>query len=101
MRPIEPTTATIKVPHMGWNDVAPTPHARDHACSNRARPISSTPIISTPDDGADVLAMTDHGGGLVAAVGRDNIVGVQFHPEKEPGLRPGAARRAFLEWQPV
>ena len=50
-------------------------------------------------DEADILATTSHGGSLVAAVGRDNIVGVQFHPEKSQayGL---AFLQQFLEWKP-
>ena len=97
---IEPADETIKVPHMGWNDVSPAPHARDGAAliePGEAYFLHSYHFV--PEEGRDIAAMTDHGGGLVAAVARDNIVGVQFHPEKSQGYGVGLLSR-FLDWQP-
>ncbi len=104
VRRIEVTDPAIKIPHMGWNDVAPSsrsgqPHSPvgDLIEPGEAYFLHSYHFV--PDDGHDIAAMTDHGGGLVAAVARDNVVGVQFHPEKsqEFGL---ALLSRFLEWKP-
>lgn len=90
---ITPQDPTIKVPHMGWNDVVP---------------VAQHPLI-TPGEayflhsfafaGDDVLATTDHGGPIVAAIGRDNLAGVQFHPEKSQRYGLSLLSR-FLEWHP-
>ena len=99
VRLIEPTDASVKVPHMGWNDVALTPHARGHALVDEGEAYFLHSYHFHADEGRDVLAMTDHGGGLVAAVARDNMVGVQFHPEKSQAYGLGLLER-FLEWKP-
>jgi len=96
---IERTDPRIKIPHMGWNDVG---LGRHDPASGLIEPGEAYFLHSyhfAPDDGASVAAMTDHGGGLVAAVAKDNVVGVQFHPEKSQGYGLSLLAR-FLEWKP-
>jgi glutamine amidotransferase len=96
---IERTDPAIKVPHMGWNDVMPTRH---HDGASLIAPGEAYFLHSyafAVDEGRHVAAMTDHGGGLVAAVARDNILGVQFHPEKSQAYGLELLSR-FLEWKP-
>ncbi len=96
VRLIEPADASIKVPHMGWNDVTPaTPHPL--IMPGEAYFLHSYHFAAS--DPAHVLATTDHGGPIVAAVGRDTIVGVQFHPEKSQSYGLSFLSR-FLEWRP-
>ena len=96
VRLIERTDPAIKIPHMGWNDVEPTAHP---ALVEPGEAYFLHSYHFHADKGRDVLAMTDHGGGLVAAVGRDNLLGVQFHPEKSQAYGLGLLSR-FLEWKP-
>jgi glutamine amidotransferase len=99
VEPIERTDPEIKVPHMGWNDVSPTPH---HNGAQLIEPGEAYFLHSyhfAAENGRDVAAMTDHGGGLVAAVARDNMLGVQFHPEKSQAYGLALLAR-FLDWRP-
>ena len=96
VRAIEPSDATIKIPHMGWNDVTPT-EGHDLLESGEAYYLHGYHFEAA--DQSDVLATTNHGGPLVSAVGRDNIVGVQFHPEKSQAYGLAFLGR-FLEWKP-
>lgn len=93
--------AGLKVPHMGWNDlrlkVPSHPLFAGVNSGDHAYFVHSYHLV--PEQPSDVLADVDYGGPIVAAVGRDNIVGTQFHPEKSQalGLRLIAN---FLAWRP-
>jgi glutamine amidotransferase len=99
VRPIEVTDPAIKVPHMGWNDVVPAHHYDGAALILPGEAYFLHSYHFVPDEGEHVGAMTDHGGGLVAAVARDNLLGVQFHPEKSQAYGLDFLRR-FLKWVP-
>lgn len=83
----------VRVPHMGWNDVVPV---ADHPL---IVPGEAYFLHSYAFEGAHVLAVTEHGGPVTAAIGRDNIVGVQFHPEKSQQYGIAFLQR-FLDWRP-
>lgn len=96
-----PGAAPLKIPHMGWNqlDLRQPQHpvlaginAGDHAYF-----VHSYHMV--PEKRAVVLAEAEYGGPVLAAIGRDNMVGTQFHPEKSQatGLRLLAN---FLRWRP-
>ena len=86
-------SAAAKVPHMGWNDVVPTtPHPL-------IEPGEAYFLHSYAFTGEHVLATTDHAGPVTAAIGRDNLLGVQFHPEKSQAYGLALLRR-FLTWTP-
>ena len=99
VREIEVTDPAIKIPHMGWNDVALAPHYPVGGVIESGEAYFLHSYHFVPSDGHTVAAMTDHGGGLVAAVARDNIIGVQFHPEKSQVFGLALLSR-FLEWKP-
>ncbi len=97
---IAPRDPALKVPHMGWNalEVArPHPVLAGIASGDHAYFVHSFHL--TAEDGGHVAAWADHGGPVTAVVARDNLVGVQFHPEKSQatGLRLIAN---FLGWRP-
>ncbi|HEY0269825.1 MAG TPA: imidazole glycerol phosphate synthase subunit HisH [Sphingomonas sp.] len=86
----------LKIPHMGWNDVVPT---RPHPLIVPGEAYFLHSYAFEAADPANVLATTDHGGPVTAAVGRDNLIGVQFHPEKSQNYGLAFLAR-FLEWRP-
>ena len=96
---LRPSDATVKVPHMGWNDIRPeTPSA---LIGRAAAPqfYFTHSFAFHPDDPADVSASVEHGERFSAAVERGNVAGVQFHPEKSQAGGLALIGR-FLEWRP-
>ena len=98
---LTPDDPALKIPHMGWNDLRIVgkghPVLAGLATGDHAYFVHSYQLAA--NDPADVLATVDYGGPVTAVVGRDNMVGTQFHPEKSQraGLRLIAN---FLHWQP-
>lgn len=103
VRLITPHDRNIKVPHMGWNDVAIMPHLRPERGGHMVVEPGEAYFLHSyhfvADDPHHVAALTDHGEGLVAAVARGNICGVQYHPEKSQAYGLATLAR-FLEWKP-
>ena len=97
---LTPADPALKVPHMGWNELAiATAHPVFAGIENGAHAYFVHSFQMRPANPRHLLASVDYGGAITAAVGRDNIVGTQFHPEKsqETGLRLIAN---FLGWCP-
>ena len=97
---IAPSDPALKIPHMGWNaleEVARHPVLAGIVPGDHAYFVHSYHILAR--DPAQVLARVDHGGPVTAVIGRDNLIGTQFHPEKSQatGLRLIAN---FLTWRP-
>ena len=100
---ISPSDPSLKIPHMGWNtldlktmhpllDEIPLGPDGLHAYFVHSYAFRTA-------HAEDLIAQADYGGSVTAIVGRDNMVGTQFHPEKSQklGLRLIAN---FLKWTP-
>ena len=100
---IAPSDPDLKIPHMGWNTLnVIKPHPLLEGIPTGANGLHAYFVHSyelKPLQRGDLVAQADYGGPLTAIVGRDNMVGTQFHPEKSQRL--GLALIAnFLKWQP-
>jgi len=100
VRKLQAGTQALKVPHMGWNAVTNgTGHPLMASAPEGSHVYFTHSFVLDPKDKGDVIAWTDHGGPIVAAVARDNIAGFQFHPEKSQGVGLRLLGD-FLEWRP-
>ena len=93
---LTPADPALKVPHMGWNDVIV---ADGHTMVARGEAYFLHSYAFEPSDSATRIAVTDHGGPVTAAIGRDNLLGVQFHPEKSQAYGLAFLARV-LAWRP-
>jgi glutamine amidotransferase len=100
---LDPAERQLKVPHMGWNTLS---HRHAHPIMQgiatgeaglHAYFLHSYHLM--PREPADLVAVADYGGPVSAIVGRGNIVGTQFHPEKSQRLGLKLLQN-FLAWRP-
>lgn len=97
---IAPLEPGLKVPHMGWNSLSLLqPHKLFEGMADGADVYFVHSYYLRPKNPAHVLATTDYGGSLPAVIGRDNIAGTQFHPEKSQAEGIAVLER-FLNWYP-
>jgi len=101
--PIKPADPALKIPHMGWNEVTLAPSAANHPVLDGITDGEHFYFVHSyhmrlRDEKAAFLSCT-YGQPLIAAVAKNNVIGVQFHVEKsgEAGLR---FIGNFLKWQP-
>ena len=97
---IKPSDPRLKIPHVGWNEVT---QVRRHPIFDGLPASAHAYFVHSfelrPENRAELLATTDYGGPLAAAVGRDNMVGTQFHPEKSQAVGLKILGN-FLSWAP-
>lgn len=98
VRALTPADPDARVPHMGWNGVAVSAKSTAQLIApGEAYFLHGYHLADCPPDA--IAATSDHGGPVIAAVARDSIVGVQFHPEKSQRYGIAFLER-FLAWRP-
>jgi glutamine amidotransferase len=102
--PIQPTDKSLKIPHMGWNVVELTPAGAAHPAlknqdKNEAHFYFVHSFMFESKEKESIYGISGYGGPVTAIIGRDNILGVQFHPEKsqKAGM---TLLHDFLLWNP-
>ena len=100
---IAPSDPGLKIPHMGWNTLNTVrPHPLLDGLAVGPQGLHGYFVHSfhlKPAERADLIAEADYGGPVTAIVGRDSMVGTQFHPEKSQRLGLKLIAN-FLTWKP-
>jgi imidazole glycerol-phosphate synthase subunit HisH len=97
---LDPADRSLRIPQMGWNNLELKrvhPALADTRSGDHAYFVHSYHFVAERPQ--DVIATVEYGGPVTAVIGRDNLLGVQFHPEKsqQVGL---ALLKSFLKWIP-
>jgi glutamine amidotransferase len=97
---LAPSDPELKIPQMGWNELnVHQAHTIFAGMPSGAHVYFLHSYAMQPARSADMIATTDYGGAVAAAVARDNYCGMQFHPEKSQAV--GLALLGnFLGWRP-
>lgn len=103
VRLLTPSDPHLKIPHMGWNTLSvQRPHPVLAGIDTGPSGLHAYFVHSYHLAAADpdvIIATTDYAQSVTAMVGRDNIVGTQFHPEKSQRLGLHLIAN-FLAWRP-
>ena len=105
VKPIQPQDPLLKIPHMGWNMLKqhqPHPLLKGILLGDKglhAYFVHSYAMTLSPSAQETIIASCDYGGDIAAFVGRDNIAGTQFHPEKSQTLGLSLIHN-FIKWRP-
>jgi glutamine amidotransferase len=97
--PIDSKDKTLKIPHMGWNNISTTNHPIFDGIENGSHAYFVHSYHFKCEDEKDIIATTDYGQTITAAIAKDNIVGTQFHPEKSQAIGIKLISN-FLKWKP-
>jgi len=97
--PIKPNDTSLKIPHMGWNDLAFT---NQHVMFENITPGTHAYFVHSfgfvCKNESHVIATVDYGGAITAAISRDNLIATQFHPEKSQAMGLQFITN-FLRWK--
>jgi glutamine amidotransferase len=100
---MQPADKSLKIPHMGWNELMITSPGKNHFVlrntDNSAHYYFVHSFLFKCNDTQNILGETEYGGLIPAIVGRDNMIGTQFHPEKSQQAGLQLISR-FLNWKP-
>lgn len=98
---LNPKNQTLKIPHMGWNvlDVKAPVHPVLADLPENAHAYFVHSYHFEVKTSTHCLASVEYGGQVTAAIGRDNLVGTQFHPEKSQAVGMKVISN-FLKWKP-
>ncbi len=101
VKKITPKNKSLKIPHMGWNDIKLVNSYYKKSFSSLIQGdfyfVHSYEMLCNNND--DIIATVNYGKEIVAAVCKENIIGVQFHPEKSQGQGQKLIND-FLNWVP-
>ena len=96
---IKPNEPALKVPHMGWNNIDAK---KNHPVFNDIKSNDYYFVHSykfSPLDKETIISSTNYGEDFASSLGKDNILGTQFHPEKSQAAGVNLLKH-FIEWSP-
>ncbi|MGB0843188.1 MAG: imidazole glycerol phosphate synthase subunit HisH [Alphaproteobacteria bacterium] len=103
VKPIEPEDASLKIPHMGWNNLDLSEGAQNHPVMAGVQNGDHAYFVHSykyeAKNKADVISTVEYGGDVTAIVAKDTFIGAQFHPEKSQALGLRMIEN-FLGWTP-